>query len=77
MYAIHADLPYGPRSLVEYVTRIRAPVHPALRAGLVAHHRGFEVLDQGAELDLRVIFGVASHVYPDPGERIFVRRQRP
>jgi hypothetical protein len=34
---------------------------------------GFEVLDEGAEFDLWVIFGIHSHVYADQDERFFIR----
>lgn len=34
----------------------------------------FQVLDEGAELDMWVVFGVHSHIHADQGERFFIRQ---
>ena len=36
----------------------------------------FQVLDEGAELDMWVVFGVHSHIQADQGERFFIRHAR-
>lgn len=34
----------------------------------------FQVLDEGAELDMWVVFGMHSHIHAEQGERFFIRR---
>jgi len=36
----------------------------------------FQVLDEGAELDMWAVFGVHSHIHADQGERFFIRHAR-
>lgn len=50
---------------------------PAI-AGLDLFYRnlGFTVLDVGAGIDMWVVFGIHSYVYPDPGSRMFLYNPR-
>jgi hypothetical protein len=49
------------------------PPTPGLDTFYTRH--GFDVLAPGEGLDLWVVFGVHSCIYPDPGERTFVLRR--
>ncbi|MGH3770020.1 MAG: hypothetical protein ACRDRW_01235 [Pseudonocardiaceae bacterium] len=44
-----------------------------VRPGGFYRRHGFEVLGERAGLDMWVVFGVHTLVYPDPGGRMFVR----
>jgi len=51
------------------------PPRPGLEHFYERH--GFRVLNDSAALNLWVVFGEPAMVYPDPGERIFVRHLQP